>query len=100
MLSPCLEGFDESSCWNSALREHRMTPYMDRRSYCVAGFLFLYAVLSPGQPAQAQTSSPQAKPSVHWEELTGEDFIEGIKRSQGTCLLPFGFCRSMGHICR
>jgi creatinine amidohydrolase len=73
-----------------------MTPYMDRKSYCLAGFLLLWAVLSPGQPAQAQTSSPQAKPSVHWEELTGADFIEGIKRSQGTCLLPFGILEKHG----
>ena len=73
-----------------------MTPYMDRKSYCVAGFLFLCAVLNPGQSAQAQTSSPQAKPSAHWEELTGADFIEGIKRSQGTCLLPFGILEKHG----
>jgi hypothetical protein len=41
-------------------------------------------------PSQAQTASASAKLSVHWEELTASDFREGIHRSQGTCLLPFG----------
>jgi creatinine amidohydrolase len=34
--------------------------------------------------------------SVHWEELTGPDFVEAIKRSQGTCLLPFGILEKHG----
>ena len=73
-----------------------MTTSMDRKSCSVWGFLLLCAVLSPAQPTQAQTNSPQAKLSVHWEELTGADFIDGIKRSQGTCLLPFGILEKHG----
>jgi creatinine amidohydrolase len=42
--------------------------------------------------AQAQTS----KVSVHWEELTAADFREGIQRSQGVCLLPFGILEKHG----
>src|SRR6202008_1157591 len=36
------------------------------------------------------------KLSVHWEELTASDFREGIHRSQGTCLLPFGILEKHG----
>lgn len=45
--------------------------------------------------SQAQTSPP-SKLSVHWEELTAADFREGIHRSQGTCLLPFGILEKHG----
>jgi creatinine amidohydrolase len=72
---------------------------MDRKScsnHYVAAFLFFCAVFSTGQLAQAQTNSPQAKLSAHWEELTGPDFVEAIKRSQGTCLLPFGILEKHG----
>jgi creatinine amidohydrolase len=69
---------------------------MNRKSVCVAGYLLLGAVLNAGQLAQAQTNSPQAKLSVHWEELTGPDFLEAIKRAQGTCLLPFGILEKHG----
>ena len=65
------------------------------RAY-IFGFLLLCAVLSPAQPAPAQTSSPQAKLSAHWEELTGADFIDAIKRSQGACILPFGILEKHG----
>ena len=41
-------------------------------------------------------ASSQEKLSVHWEELTAGDFREGIKRSQGTCLLPFGILEKHG----
>ncbi len=44
-------------------------------------------------------SSPawsQAKLSVHWEELTADDFRAGIARAQGTCLLPFGILEKHG----
>jgi len=60
------------------------------------GSMLLGAVLSPAQPAPAQTSTPQAKLSAHWEELTGADFVEAIKRSQGTCVLPFGILEKHG----
>jgi len=33
---------------------------------------------------------------VHWEELTAADFREGIQRSQGVCLLPFGILEKHG----
>jgi len=41
-------------------------------------------------------SWPQTKLSTHWEELTASDFREGIRRSQGTCLLPFGILEKHG----
>src|ERR1700747_676460 len=69
---------------------------MNRKSRCVAGFLLLGAVLNTGRLAQAQTNSPQVKLSVHWEELTGPDFLKAIQRSQGTCLLPFGILEKHG----
>jgi creatinine amidohydrolase len=34
--------------------------------------------------------------SVKWEELTAEDFVQAIQRSQGTCLLPFGILEKHG----
>jgi len=69
---------------------------MKRKSCCV-GVLFLFgAVLNAGQHAKAQANPPQTKLSVHWEELTGPDFVEAIKRAQGTCLLPFGIMEKHG----
>lgn len=38
----------------------------------------------------------QQKLSVHWEELTAADFEQGIKRSGGTCVLPFGILEKHG----
>jgi creatinine amidohydrolase len=38
----------------------------------------------------------QAKLSVHWEELTADDFRQGIRQAQGTCLLPFGILEKHG----
>ena len=73
-----------------------MTPPMDRKSYCVSAILLLCAVLCGARSTLAQTSSLPAQLSVHWEELTGADFIEGIHRSQGTCLLPFGIIEKHG----
>src|SRR5580658_7166221 len=54
----------------------------------------LVGVVSIPQRSQAQTTP--AKLSVHWEELTAADFREGIHRSQGTCLLPFGILEKHG----
>ena len=34
--------------------------------------------------------------SVHWEELTADDFRTAIERSQATCLLPFGILEKHG----
>ncbi len=73
-----------------------MTPIMDRKSYCVSACLLLFALVCGARSTPAQTSSPQAGLSVHWEELTGADFIQGIHRSQGTCLLPFGIIEKHG----
>jgi len=39
---------------------------------------------------------PQAKLSVHWEELTADEFHSAIERSQSTCLLPFGILEKHG----
>jgi creatinine amidohydrolase len=48
------------------------------------------------RPAATQTTPSQQKLSVHWEELTGPDFIDAIHRSQGTCVLPFGILEKHG----
>src|SRR6201986_2939035 len=60
-------------------------------SLLVLGFL-----LSNLSYAQAQATPSSAKLSAHWEELTASDFREGIHRSQGTCLLPFGILEKHG----
>jgi creatinine amidohydrolase len=39
---------------------------------------------------------PQAKLSVHWEELTAAEFQSATEQSQGTCLLPFGILEKHG----
>ncbi|HVN22155.1 MAG TPA: hypothetical protein VMU05_25435, partial [Dongiaceae bacterium] len=44
--------------------------------------------LSFGLPRIAHAQTPTQKLSVHWEELTASDFREGVRRSQGVCLLP------------
>ncbi len=69
---------------------------MNRKSVCAAAFLLLGTVLNAGHLAQAQASASQATLSVHWEELTGPDFVQAIKRAQGTCLLPFGIMEKHG----
>jgi creatinine amidohydrolase len=38
----------------------------------------------------------QQKLSVHWEELTADDFAKGIQKSGGTCMLPFGILEKHG----
>jgi creatinine amidohydrolase len=54
-------------------------------------FRFALALLTVSLPAFAQSSL-----SVHWEELTGPDFITAIHQSQGVCLLPFGIIEKHG----
>ncbi len=39
---------------------------------------------------------PQAKLSVHWEELSAAEFQSAIEQSKGTCLLPFGILEKHG----
>jgi creatinine amidohydrolase len=73
-----------------------MVSRIDRNTYKAAGFLLLCAALSLGQSTQAQSTSQQTKLSVHWEELTGPDFVDAIKLAQGTCLLPFGILEKHG----
>ncbi len=60
--------------------------------------LALLAVLlvASGPRARSQASPPPSSLSVHWEELTAADFSEGIRRAQGTCLLPFGILEKHG----
>ena len=48
------------------------------------------------QFGSSQNSPSFAKLSVHWEELTASDFRDGIRQSQGTCLLPFGILEKHG----
>jgi creatinine amidohydrolase len=69
---------------------------MNRTSCCAAVFFLISVVLNVEHTARAQTALSQTKLSVHWEELTGPDFLEAIKRSQGTCLLPFGILEKHG----
>src|SRR6202047_4973908 len=64
-----------------------------KRSMIFSVFL---TILSASHLAPAQAAAPQAKLSVHWEELTAADFREGIHRSQGLCLLPFGILEKHG----
>jgi len=90
---------DKYHVLESAQKVTCCVPCMDRKSCrksSVATFFLLCAVFTAGQLAPAQTTSPQAKLSVHWEELTGPDFVAAIKLSQGTCLLPFGILEKHG----
>lgn len=66
---------------------------MSRVSGCFC-FCVVFAFL-PFGVAQTNSSS-SGKLSVHWEELTASDFRDGIRRSQGTCLLPFGILEKHG----
>ena len=58
--------------------------------------VLLTTLLSMAQVAQSQSAALQSKLSVHWEELTASDFREGIRRSEGICLLPFGILEKHG----
>jgi len=75
------------------IRRRGNSPMMTGASSAMLSVLLLILTASPPAPAQAAT--PQ-KLSVHWEELTAADFREGIHRSQGTCLLPFGILEKHG----
>src|SRR5579862_2003978 len=75
-----------SACYNS----RGATPMITR-----AALLLTCSLLAMRLFSQAQAPSPP-KLSVHWEELTAADFREGIRRSQGTCLLPFGILEKHG----
>src|SRR5437588_9891078 len=66
-------------------------PHNFCRTLLVPMFLLLGIILTLPQHLKAQ-----AKLSVHWEELTASDFREGIHRSAGVCLLPFGILEKHG----
>jgi creatinine amidohydrolase len=54
--------------------------------------IFVTALAIAGLNCQAADQ----KLSVHWEELTGPDFITAIQEAQGVCLLPFGILEKHG----
>src|SRR5690242_20533241 len=60
-----------------------------------AACMLIFSALSLPRSLPAQTT-PSSKLSVHWEELTASDFREGVTRSQGVCLLPFGIIEKHG----
>ncbi len=62
--------------------------------FSVSVLFCISASLGLTQPLHSQATAP--KLSVHWEELTASDFREGVHRSQGTCLLPFGILEKHG----
>ncbi|WP_051978716.1 creatininase family protein [Edaphobacter aggregans] len=63
---------------------------MNRKS-CFAAVMILAGVMG-----FVQTATAQAKLSVHWEELTGPDFVKAIQQAQGTCILPIGILEKHG----
>ena len=54
-------------------------------------FLFLLFCIS-----SAASLCAQQKLSVHWEELTADDFHHAIELSRGACILPFGILEKHG----
>jgi creatinine amidohydrolase len=64
-----------------------MTLKLPRSSHVLIG---LIAALAFGPLMRAQ------RLSVNWEELTAADFAAGIKKSRGTCVLPFGIIEKHG----
>ena len=66
-----------------------------RHPLVVAIFLLVCLSLSLPSSIRAQ-AAPSSKLSVQWEELTASDFRQGIQRSQGVCLLPFGIIEKHG----
>ena len=72
-----------------------MTTRTRRSIFSVSFLVVVSMILNVSHLASAQ-AAPPSKLSVHWEELTAADFREGIHRSQGTCLLPFGILEKHG----
>ena len=54
-------------------------------------FLFLLIFISSAASLRAQQ-----KLSIHWEELTADDFLHAIDLSKGTCILPIGILEKHG----
>ncbi len=70
---------------------------MIRSRLIISGLLLFAFIVSTAHLAHSQgMTTPPSQLSVHWEELTAADFREGIHRSQGTCLLPFGILEKHG----
>src|SRR6202035_1503698 len=67
-----------------------------RRGAVLASVCWLVVTLGGVLHVAAAQVTPPAQLSVHWEELTASDFREGIRRSQGTCVLPFGILEKHG----
>lgn len=59
-------------------------------------FLAVSVLLCLPLSSQARAQATSSKLSTHWEELTASDFREGIHRSGGVCLLPFGIIEKHG----
>lgn len=55
-----------------------------------------YALIVLISLVMSSNSWSQSKLSVHWEELTGPDFIQAIRQAQSTCVLPFGILEKHG----
>src|ERR1700726_4964696 len=83
VLEFAAEGFSMSTRMRSAI-------------FTVLILTILFTLVNLSRLAKAQAAGSQPKLSVHWEELTASDFREGIQRSQGTCLLPFGILEKHG----
>ncbi len=67
---------------------------MSRFSIFVTCAAMVAASLAPiCLPAQSPASSGL---SVHWEELTGPDFVHAIEQAKNTCVLPFGILEKHG----
>ena len=62
---------------------------MRRSSWILVGVLAASSL-------RAQSPAVPAKLSVHWEELSADEFRDAIRRAQGTCLLPFGILEKHG----
>jgi creatinine amidohydrolase len=75
---------------NTRFRAERIDKMNWKRCVSATGVV-LGGMLSLGQIALAQT-----KLSVHWEELTGPDFVKAIQQAQGTCILPIGILEKHG----
>ena len=53
-------------------------------------FVLFVAVLG------CSSAHTQEKLSIHWEELTAEDFVKAIHKASGACVLPFGILEKHG----
>jgi len=72
---------------------HRLTRPLARLCLAAAATLMIPA-LQAQTPVTASANSSSL--SVHWEELTGPDFVQAIKKAQNTCVLPIGIMEKHG----